>query len=118
MPPDDDESLELKLARQARDEAAADRKAAAADLESARDEHARAARCLADTAELERNIAAREQKLKELGEPDFVAREQAVEQKLAEAKALLATYSNDRHAAAIALTQINERELAARQKVA
>jgi hypothetical protein len=105
-----DEPLDLKLARQARAEAAADRKAAAADLEAAKDEHARAARCLRDTQELERNIAAREQHLKELGEPDFVARDQAAEQKLAEAKALLATYSNDKHAAAIALTQINERE--------
>jgi hypothetical protein len=105
-----DESLELRLARAAYAEAEQLRKRAVADLAAAKDEHARAARCLRDTQELEANISRREARLVELGEPQLVAREQAAEAKLAEAKALMATYNNDRHAAAIALTQINERE--------
>jgi hypothetical protein len=66
----------------------------------------------ANVAAMERSIAAREQKLKELGEPEFVAREQAAEAKLAEAKALMASYNNDKHAAAIYLRQCSEREAA------
>jgi hypothetical protein len=68
-------------------------------------------------AQMERSISERERKLKELGEPELVAREQAAEAKLAEAKALMATYSNDKHAAAIYLRQCSERE-AAEQPVA
>jgi hypothetical protein len=72
----------------------------------------------ATVAQTERSISAREQKLKELGEPEFLAREKAAEAKLAEAKALLAQYSADRHGAAIALQQINEREKAERSEAA
>ena len=113
-----DESLELRLARAAYAEAEQLRKRAVADLAAAKDEHARAARCLRDTQELERNISARERKLKELGEPEFVAREQAVEQKLAEAKALLAEFSTTKNEAYHAYIAIDRREreaLAARQ---
>jgi hypothetical protein len=66
----------------------------------------------------ERSITARERKLKELGEPELVAREKAAEAKLAEAKALLAQYSADRHGAAIALQQIDARERAEREQPA
>jgi hypothetical protein len=69
-------------------------------------------------AQMERSIAAREQKLKELGEPELVAREKAAEAKLAEAKALMADYDAAKHGAAIALVQINEREKAERSEAA
>jgi hypothetical protein len=107
----DDDSAELKLAKKIRAEAEQLKKSAPADLEAAKDEHARAARCLRDTAELERNIAAREHRLKtELAEDVLRAREAAAAAKLAEAKDLMSRYDNDKHGAAIALQQINERE--------
>jgi hypothetical protein len=62
------------------------------------------------TEQLEASISRREQKLKELGEDALLAREQAVAAKLKEAQELLAEYSSDRHAAARALSEINERE--------
>jgi hypothetical protein len=108
----DDDSLELKLAKLARDEAEQHRKAAAADLEKATYERGQIEHAKRIMEQTERSIAAREQHLKELGEPELVAREQAAETKLAEAKTLLAQYQADRHAAAIALQQINEREQA------
>jgi hypothetical protein len=110
----DDETLDLKLARQARDEAAADRKAAAADLEAARTERAHIERRHRDIAELEANISRREAKLKELGEAEFVAREKAADAKLKEAQQLMKDYDASKHGAAIALQQINEREKAER----
>jgi hypothetical protein len=58
----------------------------------------------ATVAQMERSISERERKLKELGEPELVAREKAAEAKLAEAKALLAEYNNDKHAALRVLT--------------
>jgi hypothetical protein len=67
-------------------------------------------------AQTERSISAREQKLKELGEDTLLAREQAADAKLAEAKALMAEFNNTRHEAAINLNQLIEhdkRELAA-----
>ena len=67
-----------------------------------------------EISDMERSISERERKLKELGEPEFVAREQAAEAKLAEAKDLMSRYDNDKHSAAIALQQINEREQAER----
>jgi hypothetical protein len=66
----------------------------------------------ANVAAMERSIAAREQKLKELGEPEFVAREQAVAEKLKQAQELMKSYDNDKHAAAIYLRQCSEREAA------
>jgi hypothetical protein len=110
----DDVSLELKLARQARDEAAADRKAAAADLEAARYEHEMAERRHRDVAELEANISRREAKLKELSEPEFVAREKAADAKLKEAQELVASVDKEKHAAAINFNRLIAREDAER----
>ena len=109
MTTNDDTTLAMKF----RAEGEALRKQAAVDLEAARYEHEMAERRHRDVAELEANISRREAKLKELGEPEFVAREKAADEKLKRAEELMASYSNDRHAAAIALTQINEREKAA-----
>jgi hypothetical protein len=61
-------------------------------------------------AQMERSIAAREQKLKELGEPEFVAREQAAAEKLKQAEELMADYDKEKHAAAINLNQSFERD--------
>jgi hypothetical protein len=55
-------------------------------------------------AQMERSIAAREQKLKELGEPELVAREQAAAAKLAEAQELLSQYDKEKYAALRVLT--------------
>jgi len=110
----DDDSAELKLAKKIRAEAEQLKKSAPADLEAAKDEHARAARCLRDTQELEKNLARREEALRKAGEPDFVRREQEAAKALADAKALMAAYSNDKHAAAIYLRQCSEREAAER----
>jgi hypothetical protein len=55
-------------------------------------------------AQMERSIAAREQKLKELGEPELVAREQAAAAKLAEAQELLSQYDKEQYAALRVLT--------------
>lgn len=67
--------------------------------------------------QMERSIAAREQKLKELGEPELVAREQAAEAKLKQARELMAAYSADKHSAAIYLRQCSEREAAERDPI-
>jgi hypothetical protein len=63
-----------------------------------------------EISDMERSISERERKLKELGEPEFVAREQAAEAKLAEAKALMADFDRERHAAAINLNQLIEHD--------
>jgi hypothetical protein len=64
-------------------------------------------------ADLEKSVAAREARLlNELGEAQLVAREKAAEAKLTEAKALMADYNNDKHAAAIYLRQCSERDAA------
>jgi hypothetical protein len=57
-----------------------------------------------ELADLERGLAAREQKLKELGEPELVAREQAAQAKLAEAQELLSQYDKEKYAALRVLT--------------
>jgi hypothetical protein len=51
-------------------------------------------------AQTERSIAAREQKLKELGEPEFLAREQAADAKLKEAQEVMKDYNAAKHGAA------------------
>jgi hypothetical protein len=61
---------------------------------------------------MERSIAAREQKLKELGEPELIAREKAADEKLKQAQELMAQYRADYHEAANSLNQINAREKA------
>jgi hypothetical protein len=107
-----DDSTELRLAKMYREEGDKLRGQANADLEAARYERGQIEHAKRIMEQTERSIAERERKLKELGEPELVAREQAAAAKLAEAKALMATYNNDKHAAAIALQQINEREKA------
>jgi hypothetical protein len=63
-------------------------------------------------AQMERSIAERERKLKELGESDLVAREKAAAAKLKQAEDLMKEYRADYHQAAISLNQINAREKA------
>jgi hypothetical protein len=64
----------------------------------------------ATVAQMERSIAAREQKLKALGEPEFLAREQAADAKLKEVQEVMKDYNAAKHGAARALVEINERE--------
>ena len=109
-----DDSTELRLAKMYREEGDKLREQANADLEAARYERGQADRNLREVQILEKSIAAREQKLRELGEPALVAREKAAAKALADAKALMASYDKDRHAAAIALQQIDAREKAER----
>jgi len=108
----DDESVELRLARAYRDEGERLRKAAEQDLEAARYERGQAEHRLHTMEQMERSISERERKLKELGEPELVAREKAAADKLKQAQQLMKAYDADRHGAAIALQQINEREKA------
>jgi hypothetical protein len=107
---DDEPSVELRLARAYRDEAERIKKAAEQDLEAARYERGQADHRLATVAQMERSIAAREQRLKELGEDALLAREQAVAAKLKEVQELMKDYSSDRHSAARAISAIDERE--------
>jgi hypothetical protein len=79
MPPDDDVSLELKLARQARDEAAADHKAAAKDLAEAQYLREQVARDLAQAEEHRKWITQRQ-----AGATQLAEREKVADQKLAE----------------------------------
>ena len=102
----------MQIAKAYRNEGDQLRKQATAELNEARELRDQAARDRRDIAEAEAAISRRELRLAQLNEAKLVEREKAVAAKLAEAKALLATYSNDKHAAAIALQQINEREQA------
>jgi hypothetical protein len=111
-------TAEMQIAKAYRDEGDQLRKQATAELNEARELRDQAARDRRDIAEAEAAISRRELRLAQLNEADLVAREQAAAAKLAEAKALLATYSNDRHAAAIALQQIDARERAEREQSA
>jgi hypothetical protein len=104
------DSTELRLARAYRDEAEQIKRAAEQDLEAARYERGQAEHRLRTTEQMERSIPARERKLKELGEAELVAREQAAKAKLKEAQELMKDYSSDKHAAARAIAEINERE--------
>ena len=99
-----------ELAVRFRNEGEVLRKQAAADLEAAQTERAHIERRHHDIAELEKNISRREEHLRQLGEPAFLEREAAAADKLAKAEALMASYQRDKHAAAIALQQIDARE--------
>jgi hypothetical protein len=114
----DDESLELKLARAARDEAEQHRKAAAKDLAEAQYLREQAARDRNEIAEIEKSVAKREKALKQAGEPEFVARLAGADKALTEAKALKADYDAAKHGAARALVEINEREKRERSEAA
>src|SRR6516225_9060563 len=100
---------EMKIAKAYRDEGDQLRKQATAELNEARELRDRSARDRQDIAEAEAAISRRERRLAQLNEAALIEREQAVAAKLAEAKALLAQYSADRHGAAIALQQIDAR---------
>jgi hypothetical protein len=111
-------TAEMIAAKAFRDEGDQLRKAAAAELNEARELRDQAARDRRDIAEAEAAISRRELRLAQLNEADLVAREKAVAAKLDEAKALLAQYSADRHGAAIALQRIDARERAEREQSA
>jgi hypothetical protein len=113
-----DDTLELKLARQAYAEAEQIKKAAEQDLEAARYERGQIEHAKRIMEQTERSIATRERKLKELGEPELVSREKAADAKLKEAQQLMKDYDASKHSAAIALQQINEREKAERSEAA
>jgi hypothetical protein len=100
---------ERKLAEAAELNATADRKLRDGNYALGQARHTQAI-----VAQTERSISEREQKLKEFGEPELVAREQAAAEKLKQAEELMAQYRADYHAAAISLNQINEREKAER----
>ena len=109
---------EMAAAKAFRDEGAELRKQATAELNEARELRDQAARGRRDIAEAEAAITRRELRLAQLNEAALIEREKAVAAKLAEAKAMLATYNNDRHAAALALKAIDERERAEREQSA
>jgi hypothetical protein len=114
----DDESLELKLARQAHAEAEWIKKAAEQDRAAAEYERGQADRSLREIQVLEKSIAQREQALKQAGEPAFLARIAAADKALAEAKEVMKDYNATRHGAAKALVEINAREKAEREQSA
>ena len=95
-------------------EAAADRKAAAEDRKAA--EYARGQADFRQRTAEDHNRAAGERVrwLEEHDEAKVRAIVAAAEQKLAEAKALMASYNADKHSAAIYLRQCSEREAAER----
>jgi hypothetical protein len=98
------DGTELRLAKMYREEGDKLREQANADLEAARYERGQAEHAKRLTEQMERSIAARERKLKELGEPELVAREQAAEAKLAEAQELHSQYDKEKYAALRVLT--------------
>ena len=114
----DDGPLELKLARAAYAEAEQIKKAAEQDRAAAEYERGQVEHRHRKIMQIERGIAEREKRLVELGEAKPVAREKAADDKLKQAQQLMKAYDKDRHAAAIALTQINEREKAERSEAA
>ena len=114
----DDESLELKLARQAYAEADAMKKAAERDLEAARYERGQIEHAKRFIEQTEKSVAQREQRLTAGGIADLDRREREVAKDLAEIKALKADYDAAKHGAARALVEINEREKAERSAAA
>ena len=115
---DDNDTVELRLARAYRDEAEQIKKAAEQDLEAARYERGQADRSLREIQVLEKSIARREQRLVELGEPKLIEREKAAEAKLKKAQAVMKDYNATRHGAARAIVEINAREKAEREQSA
>jgi hypothetical protein len=101
-------------AERMRDEAAAFHVAAEKKLADANYALGQAEHRLATVAQMERSISERERKLKELGEPELVAREKAAADKLVEAQELMRNYDQSGHAARLAIIAIDERERAER----
>jgi hypothetical protein len=109
-----DETLELKLARQAYAEAEQIKKAAEQDRAAAEYDRGQADHRLRTMEQLERSITAREQWLAQHDEAKVRAIVAAADDKLKQAQELMASYDAAKHGAAIALQQINERETAER----
>jgi hypothetical protein len=94
--------------------AEADRKLVAANRAFGDAEHRH--RLIAD---LEKSVAGRELRLlNELGEAQLIKREKIANEKLKQAEELMASYDNEKHAAAIYLRQCSEREKAERSEAA
>jgi hypothetical protein len=108
-------TAEMQIAKAYRDEGDQLRKQATAELAEARELRDQAARDRRDIAEAEAAISRRERRLAQLNEAALVEREKAAEAKLVEAKALMARYDNDRHAAMLSLQSIDARERAERE---
>jgi hypothetical protein len=106
------DSTELRLARAYRDEAEQIKKAAEQDLEAARYERGQAEHAKRTAEDHHRAAAEDKQWLEQHDEAKVRAIVAAADAKLAEAKDLMSRYDADRHGAAIALQQINEREQA------
>jgi hypothetical protein len=87
-----------------RDEAAEDRKAAAADREAAQHARDETVWSLREKQALEKIITAREQKLCELNEAALLARARELDDKQKRIEELTALYDKDRHAAMRVLT--------------
>ena len=94
-------------------EAATDRKAAAADRESAAYDRGQAEHRLRTAEATLRAVQEREQWLEQHDEARVRAIVVEAEQKLAEAKAVMADFNSTRHGAARALIEIDKREAAA-----
>jgi hypothetical protein len=105
---------ELITAQRLRDEAAELRKAAAADREAAAYDRGQIEHAKRIIEQTEKSITAREQALKQAGEPAFLARVAAADKALADAQELMSRYNKDWHAGVIAFQQINAREKAER----
>jgi hypothetical protein len=112
------DSTELRLAKMYREEGDKLRERANADLEAARYERGQIEHAKHIMEQTERSIAARERWLEQHDEAKVRAIVAAADAKLAEAKDLMSRYDNDKHGAAIALQQINEREQAERSAAA
>jgi hypothetical protein len=105
-----DETLELRLARAAYAEAEQMKKAAEQDRAAAEYERGQIEHAKRTMEQSERSMAARERWLEQHDEAKVCAIVADADKKLADAKALLASYDKEKHAAAISLNQINERE--------
>jgi len=111
---DDNDTVELRLARAYRDEAEQIKKAAEQDLEAARYERGQADFRQRTAEDHNRAAGERVRWLEEHDEAKVRALVAAAEQKLADAKALMADYDAARHGAMISLQRIDAREQAER----
>jgi hypothetical protein len=109
---DDNDTVELRLARAYRDEAEQIKKAAEQDLEAARYERGQADFRQRTAEDHNRAAGERVRWLEEHDEAKVRAIVAAADDKLKQAQELMASYDAAKHGAAIALVQINEREQA------
>ena len=111
---DDNDTVELRLARAYRDEAEQIKKAAEQDLEAARYERGQAEHARRTAEDHNRAAAECKRWLEQHDEAKVRAIVAAADDKLKQAQELMASYDAAKHGAAIALVQINERERAER----